>query len=1027
MFNPLPLIWRHAARRRLRWSLGVLGLAVSVGLLTVANVGLDTFAGSYLDVLTIGAGQADAQVVADQDERDVPWYDGRALAERLEALEAVAAAAPRVQWPARVEKVGQQQDEQGEGTIGAAHRWARWRSGVTLMGLDLARERQAGAQAFGSFLQADEGGRAREVDVSDLGPDECLLSQTLAERLKVGAGERVRVRLEGGQRELKVREVVQQRGVFLAGDFRAWIAVRREVASERLRGVVDAGLTLLSLSPEAALRSDRARQLLRALYAELGAELGYDRERLAKEGVTVVEFHREHGQQLFAAWKKRRDTIDITTNVALSFAGRSSIYDAQDVSGTIGRLRSAGEEVQRELGHGFRVFLPKAQALVRFESQTSLLRGIFWLVGLLSLAISALLIDSLISVNVEERVTESAILRTLGAYRRHIFSLVVVETLLMTGLALLVGVLGGLALFRIVLAGFNHYLLGQGWTLTLAPVIDPATIGLTVLAGVLVGLFAGVRPARRATEPTIVEALRPARLVTASEARSTERGFDLRLTLVGASLFGLGLVVYYTITLVAIQRDPGLLAWGSTALLVMMLAGFVLAALGTQPILERGIAWLLKPWLGTTHLFAVRNLARYRRRNTTTALIFALSISLVMFLASVATTVATLAETAIVYSTGSDLKAWAEGEDPATFTQTLEEVEGVAAASRASYSRHFGESLRDLRTDVEMSDLIRLRDVDVEVYGADPRLLDAVKRELVSLAEGELSGFAALAASRPSDEVGKAWICQAAASRLEISRGQHVRIHAQVGQRRRSRTFEVIGVVRRFPGIPEFRIHPSFAHESGVLISQAEFQSLMFADVEEHGEQAVTNWRSETFVRVADGAQPRRVARRIRDRFAGDPDVRVRVRSLARALEQLATFRVISEAGLTLTLLFASIVAVFALIASMYATVLERRTEVAVLRALGMRNRQIFRAFAGEAVTLLLASGAVGASAGVLLAYLLVSVQELATEVPTPFALPTLPTLGLIVLCIGVGLFAAWLPLRDVVRRPIAELLGRAP
>ncbi|HBP22743.1 MAG TPA: hypothetical protein DEA08_33805, partial [Planctomycetes bacterium] len=184
MFNPLPLIWRHAARRRLRWSLGVLGLAVSVGLLTVANVGLDTFAGSYLDVLTIGAGQADAQVVADQDERDVPWYDGRALAERLEALEAVAAAAPRVQWPARVEKVGQQQDEQGEGTIGAAHRWARWRSGVTLMGLDLARERQAGAQAFGSFLQADEGGRAREVDVSDLGPDECLLSQTLAERLK---------------------------------------------------------------------------------------------------------------------------------------------------------------------------------------------------------------------------------------------------------------------------------------------------------------------------------------------------------------------------------------------------------------------------------------------------------------------------------------------------------------------------------------------------------------------------------------------------------------------------------------------------------------------------------------------------------------------------------------------------------------------------------------------------------------------------------------------------------------------------
>ena len=84
-------------------------------------------------------------------------------------------------------------------------------------------------------------------------------------------------------------------------------------------------------------------------------------------------------------------------------------------------------------------------------------------------------------------------------------------------------------LFRAVLAGFNAYLLSEGWTLALAPVLDPQTIGMTVVAGLAVGLFAGIRPARRATEPTIVEALRPARLVTGGEPRSTERGFDLRL------------------------------------------------------------------------------------------------------------------------------------------------------------------------------------------------------------------------------------------------------------------------------------------------------------------------------------------------------------------------------------------------------------------------------------------------------------------------------------------------------------------
>ena len=1026
MYNPLPLIYRHAVRRKLRWGLGVVGLAISVSLLTVANVGLDTFAGSYLDVLTLGAGQADAQVTADINQRDVPWFDGRTLADRLNALEPVGAAAPRVQWPSRVDKVGAEGEGEGEGTIGRAHRWA-WRSGVTLMGVEFDREHAAGAQAFGAFLAPDESGQLVEQDYSDVGPDECLVSEALAERLGVSAGDRVRIRVEGGEREVGVRAVVQQRGVFLAGDFRSWIAVRREVASELLRGVVDAGIGLVRGAPAFVLQTDRARELLRALYGQFAAETGYDPIALSKQGVSMLEFHREHADALFAAWDAKKGEIDFTTNVVVSFADREVLYDAQDIAGTVRGLRAAGESVQTELGHDYRVFLPKAMALAAFESQTALLRGIFWLVGILALAISALLIDSLISVNVEERVQESAILRTLGAYRGHIFSLVLVETMLMTGLALLVGVLGGLALFRLVLFGFNAYLLSEGWTLTLEAVIDPTTIGASVAAGLLVGLFAGIRPARRATEPTIVEALRPARLVTATEPRSTERGLDLRLTFVGTSLFLLGLVVYYTITLVAIQRDPGLLAWGTSALLLMMLVGFVMAAIGAQPVLEQALVKLLGPWLKTTRLFAARNLARYRRRNTTTALIFALSISLVMFIASVSTTVATLAEVGIIYRYGTDVKIWAEGENPETFVEQLESVEGVAAASRATYSRDFGEVLDDVETEVEMSDLIGLREVDVELYGTDGKLLDAIPNERIAMAEGDLhEAYAAVVASDPDAEVGAAIVCQAIASRLDVHEGQRVKVMVQLGERRLTRVFRVAGVVRRLAGIPEFRLHPGFARDSGVLISQAEFDRALFADAAAYGEGAIKNWRSEGYVKLAAGAGKPAV-RGIRDLFAEEPDVRIRAKSMNEALEQLTTYRVISEAGLTLTLIFASIVAIFALIASMYATVLERRSEIAVLKALGMQNRLIFRMFAGESVTLLLASGFVGASAGFVLAYLLVSVQELATEIPTPFALPALPTAGLIAICVGVGVLAAWLPLRDVVKRPIADLLGRAP
>lgn len=1026
MYNPLPLIWRHAQRTRLRWALGVIGLAIAVGLLTIANIGLDSFARSYLDMLTMGLGRADAHVTIDTRGGDIPWYDGAELADRVAALDGVAAASPRVQWPARVERIEEDDDDgEGAGEVGGGHRWGRWRRSVTMMGIDLEREQAAGSETFGVFLESSADGDRAVISDIEFADDECLISHTLAERLNVNEpGVRLRVQLEGASRELTVKHIVRQRGVFAGGDLRAWLVVRRETAAELLRQVVDAALPLILAAPEQLLRTDRARELLRALYAGLGDEIGYDPEALAEQGVTLLEFHREHAGELAEIWKARRAELDFTTNVAVAFADREDIYDASDIPGTVRRLREAGEGVQTALGSDFRVRLPKAQALLAFESQTPLFRGIFWLFGVLAMAISALLIYSLISVNVEERVRESAILRTLGAYRRHIFSLVLVETMLMVSVALTVGVGGGVALFYLGVGIFNQFLSGQGWDIAFTPVISFRTVGLSVLAGLAVGALAGILPARRATHPTIVEALRPTRLVTGGGGRSTERAVDLRLTFIGATLFVLGLVVYYTITLVAIRRDLGLLAWGSTALLLLMLIGFVLLALGVQPWLERGLIAALRPWLRATATFTQRNLGRYRRRNTTTAVIFSLSVALVMFLASIASTVSELGATAIRHGIGADLKLWAEGEDAATFVNTLEAIEGVEAASRVSVSRDYGEVTDNVRNDVDMSDLVELRRSEVELYGTDGRLLEAIHTEHLSMAEGDEQALAEVAASDPhEDEVGTAVICQALASALDLHLGDDMLLASRLGERRQQRVYRIIGVVRRLPGLDDFRIAPAFADDSGVLVSQAEFNFLMFADEAEYGDDAITNWRSETFVRTTPGAV--NVARRIRDAFGDDADVRVRVRALDEQLEELATFRLASESVLTGVLLFASIIAVFALITSMYASVLERKAEIGVLKALGMRPRLLFRMFAGEAMTLLLASGGIGAAAGFILAYLLISVQELVSEIPTPFAVPVLPTIGLIALSVGVGVLAAWLPLRGIVRRPVAQILGR--
>jgi len=90
------------------------------------------------------------------------------------------------------------------------------------------------------------------------------------------------------------------------------------------------------------------------------------------------------------------------------------------------------------------------------------------------------------------------------------------------------------------------------------------------------------------------------------------------------------------------------------------------------------------------------------------------------------------------------------------------------------------------------------------------------------------------------------------------------------------------------------------------------------------------------------------VARKIREEF----DVRYRF-GVSSTAEQKQEARVLYWATQVLfgaLLAVAVVIAVFALIASMASTVLERRREIGVLKSLGLRRYQLFRLFLGEAV-----------------------------------------------------------------------------
>jgi putative ABC transport system permease protein len=119
----------------------------------------------------------------------------------------------------------------------------------------------------------------------------------------------------------------------------------------------------------------------------------------------------------------------------------------------------------------------------------------------------------------------------------------------------------------------------------------------------------------------------------------------------------------------------------------------------------------------------------------------------------------------------------------------------------------------------------------------------------------------------------------------------------------------------------------------------------------------------------------------------------------------------------------AVVIAVFALIASMASAVLERRWEIGVLKALGLRRRQLFHLFLGEAVVLTLSSGIAGGAIGFTLAYLFVLQASVLMEVAIVFTMPYLTFLATFFISLVAGALAAHLPTRRLLGKPTAEIL----
>jgi putative ABC transport system permease protein len=113
----------------------------------------------------------------------------------------------------------------------------------------------------------------------------------------------------------------------------------------------------------------------------------------------------------------------------------------------------------------------------------------------ISLIVGGIGVMNIMLVTVTERTHEIGIRKAVGAQNRDVLTQFLVESMLLAGLGGILGVVVGVALGQIPLGDAT-------------PVVLPSTVLLSFLVSLVVGVFFGVYPARRAAALPPVEALR---------------------------------------------------------------------------------------------------------------------------------------------------------------------------------------------------------------------------------------------------------------------------------------------------------------------------------------------------------------------------------------------------------------------------------------------------------------------------------------------------------------------------------------
>jgi len=736
------------------------------------------------------------------------------------------------------------------------------------------------------------------------------------------------------------------------------------------------------------------------------------------------------------------------------------VYDASNLDRTTRRLRIISASIQDRLDiNEYTIALPKLAELEGGEFLLMTVAIMFWFITILSMLITAILINSILSTSAEERVREFGIVRVVGGRKIYPVKMVLFEGLLLGLIGSIAGIILAVVFIQPIAQGmfqlynFDFSFSEVDW------VIKPETFLMTFSIGTFVSLGVALIPALKTAKLDLIKSITPFQTEEEGWEIKKEGSMNVKSFLIGISVAMIGMVVFILLPNIFVTGDFMQTSALFIGLLTAILIGLVFASIGIVPIVQRIFLGIISPAIRKYRSIIAISLKRYRRRNTSTVIMFAISFSFIFFITSTTDMQTRNMTVNLKFQYGSDLVLINQElniEENALTLEMVEELKNLPGVEKVALSLHntfdfqatlaavfdvsegqvgidpsaseeilidlfeFYASQEEEKFRTTAGDLMDFDVVDAGFIGVDEDFVDLIDKNLLiwkSARSNTEYSFNELFSNNNT-----CIVAASIASVLGISEvGQYIRItfyDPKVENDRGNVTlFRVVGISGGIPGFFNFRSNEQAAYGGGILVSTDNYMRLM--QVANPGEsnmivdKVFINLIEKTEANIEETKEEISLMYQDKDIVIDDAVSKI---SFMEEMTQRQSFL------MELILSFTIMISIFGLVSSMYSIMLERKFEIGILRSMGMKVRNVRNMFLIESMILLLGSGILGTIIGSYTGYLLETNMSIMTEMPTIFSLPMDTILRVFLLSISIAFIGTYLILIRLSRQSIMDI-----